>query len=685
MNWKKTWFRFLDDFDDWRKRLKNERGSLWMTPKGRMIMLGAVVVMVAGAVSIYQLNRYFTLKNYRALAELAVQNRFYEEAQANYEKLIKMGDVPALYEIASLYLEGKGTKKNTVLGLEYLRKAATAGYSPAQVRLGNLYYASGAEVSTCVGHDYKQAYEWFMKAGNNPDALDAIGEMYKRGLGGLNVDESMANSYFNRWIDIYVRRAEKGDVDAMRTLGAYFSSGSKLPVNMDKAVYWYEEASKKRDVSSIEALATIFRARNDLEKSNRYFSILEGLYRDMAKRGDNNAMLSLSDIYRIENTSIYNPEMSVEYLIKAAEHNNYESKLMMAELIEDGIINGDEYHTDPWALRYEARKLREEQAENGDISAMLSLGFDALTGTLISTDRQHLMKEPKRINSKKAIERAKKYEAAKEEANMVVIAEDKPTLKQDDEPVRLNFPDDESGADVSGDSSQTVAADDVISADEAQTGAASGDIMAVQNPVPVQDDDMTDELGLPVDESFLDGSGVILPDYEEAIKWFTMAAQHGEAKAMYELGSIYNDSSDFSKYYNPDTAVYWLKKSAELCYEPAYMSLGMIYNTKGFAREDAKEAQKWLTKAAMEGDHTAQKLLAESLAKGGMGAQPDMFHALIWTLVLKSYIGTFDTDSWYKDDIADMEKNYSYFLTPDQIQKANAEADILRSKYGSAW
>ena len=104
MNWKKTWFRFLDDFDDWRKRLKNERGSLWMTPKGRMIMLGAVVVMVAGAVSIYQLNRYFTLKNYRALAELAVQNRFYEEAQANYEKLIKMGDVPALYEIASLYL-----------------------------------------------------------------------------------------------------------------------------------------------------------------------------------------------------------------------------------------------------------------------------------------------------------------------------------------------------------------------------------------------------------------------------------------------------------------------------------------------------------------------------------------------------------------------------------------------------
>ena len=47
------------------------------------------------------------------------------------------------------------------------------------------------------------------------------------------------------------------------------------------------------------------------------------------------------------------------------------------------------------------------------------------------------------------------------------------------------------------------------------------------------------------DDDWLLGFGEDDDDYEEAIKWFTMAAQHGEAKAMYELGSIYNDSSDF--------------------------------------------------------------------------------------------------------------------------------------------
>ena len=693
MKWKKSWLRFLDDFEDWRNRFKTERGSLWSTGRGRMILLGIAAVAVAGGITVYQLNRYFTMKNYRTLADMAVKNQFYEEAQNNYEKLINMGDVKALYEIASLYLEGKGTRKNTVKGLEYLREAAKAGYSPAQVRLGNLYYASGDKVSTCVGHDYKQAYEWFMKAGNNPDALDAIGEMYKRGLGGLNVDESMANSYFNRWIDIYVKRAEKGDVEAMRTLGAYFSTGSKLPINMDKAIYWYEEAAKHRDVESVEALATLFRVRNNIEKSNKYFSMLEGLYLEMIDRGDKNAMLSLSDIYRIENTSIYNPEKSVEYLIMAADRGNYEAKLIMADLIEDGVISGEVNNTDPMVLRFEARKIREEQAENGDISAMLSLGFDALTGTLASSGHHRYGESGKqRVNSRKAQERAKKYEQEKEESEMVVISEER---TEPEKPV------------VPGESEEP--SENMASIDTSVEGADHEPVMETAEvpPMPehedfppeqvpsedpmdiaeIDDGPLTDDMGLPVDESFMDSDGVevILPDYEEAIKWFTMAAQHGEAKAMYELGSIYNDSSDFSTYYNPDTAIYWLTQSADLCYEPAYMSLGLIYGASGSIRENAREAQRWLTKAAMEGDHTAQKLLAESLAKGGRGAQSDMFNALIWTLVLKFYIGTFDTDSWYKDDISEMEKNYSYYLTPAEVQKAHVEADILRSKYGSAW
>ncbi len=175
------------------------------------------------------------------------------------------------------------------------------------------------------------------------------------------------------------------------------------------------------------------------------------------------------------------------------------------------------------------------------------------------------------------------------------------------------------------------------------------------------------------------------PDYEEAVKWFTMAAQKGDSKSMYELANIYNDDSPFSNHYDPEKAVYWLKQSAALCYEPAYLSLGEIYNKPGSPVENAGKAQEWLTKAATEGDFVAQKKLAEALARGGKGVQSDMFNALKWTLVLKSYIGTFDTDSWYKDDVNAMEKRYSYYLTPAQVIEAQKEAEVMRMKYGSAW
>lgn len=696
MNWKKSWLKFLDNFEDWKNRFNNENGRLFTTTKGRWFLAGAIVVVVVGGVSIYKINRYLTMRDHRIRAENAMKGNSYEEAHRNYERLIELGDLESLYNMADLYFEGKGTNKDTKKGLEYLRRAATAGYSPAQVRLGNLYFAQGDATSTCVGHDYKQAYEWFMKAGNNPDALDAIGQMYRKGLGGLKVDDSMANSYFNRWIDIYVRRAEAGDVAAMRTLGKYFSDGLRVPINEDKSMYWYSEAAKKQDIESLETLSFHYRMsskREDREKARTYLRILESLYKDMVSHsGNTQAMLSLSDIYSIDWYDNYDPALSKDMLIRAADMDNSEAKLILADKIEDGSIDMHDVGKEPNVLRYEAKKIREQMAERGNINAMMDLGFDALTGTTISKPKGHYhgvkknsdvdeaKDQKKRVVavSNKMQEVSKKIEEAKAESEMVIISENSSA----------------NGKQQSDDSGDIIAESSSSSIQEAGNGADDAvlkdttdgaDVIAENNEnfeyeMPLEPED------LPEDDSFADDYNVVVkPDYDEAIKWFTMAAQRGDSRAMFELGNIYNDSSDFSKYYNPETAIYWLKQSAALCYEPAYMKLGSIYNTQGASYENAKEAQMWYTKAATEGDYAAQKLLAESLARGGRGAQSDMFNALKWTLVLKSYMGTFDTDGWFKDDIAEMEKTYSYFLTPGEVQKANAEAEIMRAKYGSAW
>ena len=708
MNWKKSWLKFLDNFEDWKNRFNNENGRLFTTTKGRWLLAGVIVVVVVGGVSIYKINRYLTMRDHRIRAENAMKGNSYEEAHRNYEKLIELGDLESLYNMADLYFEGKGTNKDTRKGLEYLRRAATAGYSPAQVRLGNLYFAQGDATSTCVGHDYKQAYEWFMKAGNNPDALDAIGQMYRKGLGGLKVDDSMANSYFNRWIDIYVRRAEAGDVNAMRTLGKYFSDGLRVPINEDKSMYWYSEAAKKQDIESLETLSFHYRMSNkseDREKAKTYLRILESLYKDMVSHsGNTQAMLSLSDIYSIEWYDKYDPALSKDLLIRAADLDNSEAKLILADKIEDGSIDMHDVGKDPNILRYEAKKIREQMAERGNINAMMDLGFDALTGTTISKPKGHYhgvkknsdvdeSKDQKKRTvavSNKMQEVSKKIEEAKAESEMVIISENSSVNG-----THQNNASGETSADflaggTGSDSSVTGEGDAVLTenadGDAVPTENADGGAVIAANNENFEYEMPPEPGELPEDDSFANDYNVVaMPDYDEAIKWFTMAAQRGDSRAMFELGNIYNDSSDFSKYYNPETAIYWLKQSADLCYEPAYMKLGSIYNTQGASYENAKEAQMWYTKAATEGDYAAQKLLAESLARGGRGAQSDMFNALKWTLVLKSYMGTFDTDGWFKDDIAEMEKTYSYFLTPGEVQKANAEAEIMRAKYGSAW
>ena len=128
----------------------------------------------------------------------------------------------------------------------------------------------------------------------------------------------------------------------------------------------------------------------DREKAKTYLRILESLYKDMVSHsGNTQAMLSLSDIYSIEWYDKYDPALSKDLLIRAADLDNSEAKLILADKIEDGSIDMHDVGKEPNILRYEAKKIREQMAERGNINAMMDLGFDALTGTTISKPKGH--------------------------------------------------------------------------------------------------------------------------------------------------------------------------------------------------------------------------------------------------------------------------------------------------------
>ncbi|AZL89662.1 Sel1-like repeat-containing protein [Megavirus baoshan] len=104
--------------------------------------------------------------------------------------------------------------------------------------------------------------------------------------------------------------------------------------------------------------------------------------------------------------------------------------------------------------------------------------------------------------------------------------------------------------------------------------------------------------------------GIHIPiNINEAIKWFLMAANQGCDISQNELGIIYFEG----KYVNMDLsqAHKWFKIASKQGFNAAKYNLGCIYNRKDFTRYNCQKAIKWYTKTANDGYIVSQKRLVE--------------------------------------------------------------------------
>jgi uncharacterized protein len=83
----------------------------------------------------------------------------YQKAIAEFQPLAAGGDPAAQYQLAKIYLEGRGPADGVPQGIDLMTKAANGGYPEAQAQLG-LMYAMGLGVQV----DNVQAYDWLSKA-----------------------------------------------------------------------------------------------------------------------------------------------------------------------------------------------------------------------------------------------------------------------------------------------------------------------------------------------------------------------------------------------------------------------------------------------------------------------------------------------------------------------------------------
>ena len=85
---------------------------------------------------------------------------------------------------------------------------------------------------------------------------------------------------------------------------------------------------------------------------------------------------------------------------------------------------------------------------------------------------------------------------------------------------------------------------------------------------------------------YANGEGV-LKDEAEAVRWYRLAAEQGDAAAQFNLGLMYANGEGVLK--DEAEAVRWYRKAVEQGYAGAQLNLGVMYATaRAFSRTRPK-------------------------------------------------------------------------------------------------
>jgi uncharacterized protein len=135
--------------------------------------------------------------------------------------------------------EAKLAEKRLDFGeaIYWYEQAAVLGDAKSMNELGWIYFGSH-DIPGRHLKDYAKAAIWFQKAADldYAPAITQLGVMYgSDGSEGVPEDDVKA-------AQLYMKAARLGDAYAMNHLGYVFSHGTGVSKDMDKAVYWWEQA-----------------------------------------------------------------------------------------------------------------------------------------------------------------------------------------------------------------------------------------------------------------------------------------------------------------------------------------------------------------------------------------------------------------------------------------------------------
>ena len=196
------------------------------------------------------------------------------------------------------------------------------------------------------------------------------------------------------------------------------------------------------------------------------------------------------------------------------------------------------------------------------------------------------------------------------------------------------------------------------------------------------DPDAQYKLGLKYAFSAIDAARALLPydyqkaliyteDYQEAVKWYRLAAEQGHNMAQHTLGLAYDKGAGVPQDYQE--AVKWYRLAAEQGNDASQWILGGMYDKGEGVPQDYQEAVKWYRLAAEQGKYVAQFELGAMYANG-KGVPQDFVQAHKWINLAASQN---TAHRWFSSDTATAE---SYRSWRDEVAERMTAKQIAEAQ-----
>lgn len=263
-------------------------------------------------------------------------------------------DATAAYNLAMIYKNGTGVKKDYKKAIHYLNRAIKRGHSFAIEQLGVCYlFGLGVEKDSQKGLQLiKQVAD-----SNQAFAQYHLYKIYKYGTDGIKKDEKKALSWLQK-------SADNGDMDAQYKLGIHFLYGPKDKRDFEKAIAYLTKAGKKGEPFATYDLGMFYlRTGTKFSDSKKGISLLNSLIRPKfiaSKKPKTGALM-----FRVGNTRVKVPvgDYTAEALASYALGSIYD-------------LGNDVVEKDP----AKALKYLERSAKFKNSRAQALLGYYYLSG-----------------------------------------------------------------------------------------------------------------------------------------------------------------------------------------------------------------------------------------------------------------------------------------------------------------